>query len=247
MSVNRFADALDALAAAGWDEDACYVAECVLSPEELIAFVESRSKAASPTRPRRDVRDLLARRLVRLGRWKEARPYFSPAKQQVLDRYIIAIRTGHDAKNRTDDERADAFWQAAQIAHDHGTELFGHETPPQDSGSYYPADVVKARLTAKVSLAAPTADEQARAKAMATREYSYVTSLKTAADHAWAAAALLPDESDQTARILCLGGGWIRYRDRDRGGKFFRALIDRCGTTAIGRTAARLNRLPDLP
>ena len=63
--------------------------------------------------------------------------------------------------------------------------------------------------------------------------YRYV-----ACNHAWDAAALMPDESDATARVLAEAGGWIKYRDPMGALRFYKALITRCGTTAIGKDAA---------
>jgi tetratricopeptide (TPR) repeat protein len=68
----------------------------------------------------------------------------------------------------------------------------------------------------------------------------------TAAALAWEAARLLPDDSDETARILCEGGSWIKARDPQAADILYKALVRRCRKTAIGAQADRLRWFPRL-
>ncbi len=63
-----------------------------------------------------------------------------------------------------------------------------------------------------------------------------------AADHAWDAA----DQSDQTARVLCVAGSWLKDRDPQAADRFYKALVRRCGKTQLGREADKLRWFPKI-
>jgi len=67
-----------------------------------------------------------------------------------------------------------------------------------------------------------------------------------AASLAWEAAKLLPDNSDETARVLCIAGSWLKRRDPETAELFYKALVRRCRKTAIGRQADRMRWFPVL-
>jgi hypothetical protein len=67
----------------------------------------------------------------------------------------------------------------------------------------------------------------------------------TSAALAWDAARLLPNNSDETARILCRGGSWIAS-DPPAADLLYQALVRRCRKTAIGAEADRLRWFPRL-
>ena len=162
LSRGQYLDSLDHLLTAGWWLDAAYVAERVLTADELIAYVDRHC----PPGTHAELRHLLARRLTRVGRWKEARPYFPAELQKKLDDYITAIRQGRSTKLSAT-VRADAFWTAAKIAREQGMALLGTELAPDDfadDGSYPGSDVFHARRERKDTRLPPTADELARAK-----------------------------------------------------------------------------------
>ena len=62
---------------------------------------------------------------------------------------------------------------------------------------------------------------------------------------AWDSAQLLPNNSDETARILCRGGSWIAW-DPQAADILYKALVRRCRKTAIGAEADRLRWFPRL-
>jgi hypothetical protein len=68
----------------------------------------------------------------------------------------------------------------------------------------------------------------------------------TSAALSWDAAKLLPNNSDETARILCCGGSWIGW-DPQAADILYKALVRRCRKTAIGDKADRLRWFPRLP
>ena len=54
----------------------------------------------------------------------------------------------------------------------------------------------------------------------------------------------MPDNSDETARVLCEAGGWLKYRDPKAADRFYKALVRRCRKTDIGEQANRMHWFP---
>lgn len=95
-------------------------------------------------------------------------------------------------------------------------------------------------------LTASSADEHGRAGRSAIApsrrwHYRYV-----AAELTWSAAELLPNETDETARVLGEAGSWLKARDLKNAERFYKALVRRRGTTDLGREAGRLHWFPAL-
>jgi len=255
----QFVEALDLLLKAGFWRDGAYLAERVLTPDELVAYVKTLP-TPFPPKPAAankdtdtdttagdapDIRYLAARRLLRQGRSAEARSWYPVKLQPRMDAYVTALHTGQDAA-RSAADRAQALWQAATLARWYGLALLGTEVEPDWAlyGGNYELDATGTkRATSEEKINAPSAAELERLKAQPAPEhrfhYRYV-----ACDHAWAAAALLPDESDETARILCQAGGWLKNRDPKGALRFYKALIERCGTTALGKDAKTRHWFP---
>lgn len=265
LARGNYVDSLDQLLKAGWWRDAAYVAERVLTVDELIAYVDRNC----PEGKHDKLRYLLARRLTRNGRWKAARPYFPEKLRPRLDAYIGAIRDGHDAK-LTRVQRGESLWIAAKIARKEGLELLGTELSPDDfadsgefpgdglpetrekaagretqtAGAHAKAEQPKAPPAGAVILP-PLSDELRRVERSAVRPAKRWHYRFIAADHAWAAAQLLPDESDALAELLCEAGGWIKADDPKAADRFYKALVRRCGTTPLGRAASKKHWFPD--
>ena len=54
----------------------------------------------------------------------------------------------------------------------------------------------------------------------------------------------MPDDSEETAKVLCTAGGWLKALDPKAANRFFKALVTRCGETALGREAKRTKWFP---
>ncbi|HSZ58798.1 MAG TPA: hypothetical protein VK797_24225 [Tepidisphaeraceae bacterium] len=243
LARGNYVDALDELLRAGWWLDAAYVAERVLTPDELIAYVERNCPEGSFPQ----LRHLLARRLTRIGRWKQARPYFPMELRPVLDQYIGAIRKGHD-KTLAASARAESLWQAAQIARWSGMDLLGTELAPdgfENGGSFQNGTVPTARRESKDELLPPLADELRRSAQSAPQPARRWHYRYTAADHAWAAALLMPSDTDVLASVLCEAGGWLKGQDPGAADRFYKALVTRCPHTELGRQAGKKKWFPE--
>jgi len=243
LSRRQYIEALDLLAIHGHHGPATYLVERVLTLDELIAYVAARPEDARIHM----VRDGLARRLVRVGRWKDARGCFSLRTRKRLDDYIAAIRKGHNAK-LAKAERAEAFWTAAQAVHKWGPELMGYGFAPygaEPNGTFHSWQEFS-RTSMKDGFAVgPVSEDERRRVGLhrpdSPRHWHY---LYEAAGHAWSACKLMPDNDEKTARMLWEAGTWIKYRDPQAANPFYKALVVRCGDTDLGKEAARLRWFP---
>lgn len=290
LARRQYYEALDVLLNSGYWVDAAYIAELVLTPDELAAYVErqwaepelepaERKYKSGPcldsewrfdgegelrpeqTLPR--IRYLTGRRLARLQRWDEAMDFYPAYWQGRLVAYVEALQRGRNVSNPSE-IRAQSLWEAAQIARHEGMELFGTEVEPDWTlfdGQYElfaisavrrvrPDEASNEGWRPEMKLAASTADEQRRtadhqAKPNLRFHYRYL-----AADLAWEAAELMPNDSEPTALVLWTAGTWLKIRDPQAADRFYKALVRRCGRLPIGQEADRLRwfpRTPDVP
>ncbi|MES2693499.1 MAG: hypothetical protein V4773_08500, partial [Verrucomicrobiota bacterium] len=215
------------------------------------------------------LRHLLARRLARLGKGEEATSYFPEAYQSTYAEYLSGVQLGFDPKAPVE-QRAAGFWQAAQIARKRGMELLGTELEPDwaiwggayeltestarrgprlpspDKWGYYRGRYEKQPDREQRSLFLPTALESKRMDDQPAPEKRYHYCYR-AAELAGLAASLLPNESEETAKILATAGGWLKARDPQAAKPFYQALVIRCGTTEIGRKATEAKWFPKPP
>ncbi len=285
LARREYAQSLDALLRAGFWMDAAYVAERVLTVDELKSYVDAKwptiivaevktnetavispyylqGNRTSPEFISRNIRNLLARRLTRLSRGAEANQYFPPEMQPLFQQLTEVLPQCYDeARSATD--RAHSFWQAAQMVRTDGMELLGTEVEPDWSvveGNYDLGDTLQERQNLspintksespneenKTNFVLPSADEVKRAQEHSADpeirfHYRYI-----AADLAWHAAALLPNNSDETALILCRAGSWIKYQNPVAADRYYKALVRRCRQTALGDEADRIRWFPEL-
>ncbi|ATC64051.1 hypothetical protein CMV30_08860 [Nibricoccus aquaticus] len=237
--------ALEAWMSGGHWEDAAYVAERVLSLGELRAYVDRAAQEGAPENGeemRGRLRHLLARRLMRANRDDDTVDYFSEELRVVAREYAADVRMGFDLKE-TDAVRAAAFWRAAKIARERGMELLGTELEPDWAiwgGSFETGAAAKAREELAASPGgtfATTKEELERVMEHAVPEQRFHYRYR-AAQLAWWAAGLMPNDAEETAAILSEAGGWLKNRDPQAAKAFYQALAIRCGRTELGRRAA---------
>lgn len=264
LARREYAQALDAMLRAGFWMDAAYVAERVLTVDELKDYVERHWPAlppaeeanvsqryfpvTSPAAQALQIRYLLARRLTRDHRGSEARAYFPVEWQPHFDELARALGDGWNERLPAD-QRATALFEAAKIARFKGMELMGTETAPDwriYGGAFEFGVVASNRTDETARVTRASADELRRATQHSADPEARFHYRYQAAFLAWEAARLMPDNSEETARVLCVAGSWLKYRDPETADLFYKALVRRNRQTVIGAEADRIRWFPKL-
>ena len=147
LARREYTESLDTLLRSGYWMDAAYVAERVLTLDELgKSYVDRHWPAVAPasnastnveqvletnsgTDVRRELRHLLGRRLTRMERGNEAREYYPPDQQADFDTLLQNLMVEGDARSASG-QRAAALFVAAKLVREHGMELIGTEVEP---------------------------------------------------------------------------------------------------------------------
>jgi hypothetical protein len=266
LARREYSQALDALFNAGFWMDAAYVAERVLTADELKAYVDaywppvSAEQAAaenekygneetSPALLREKIRYLLARRLVRLLRADEAREYYPAEFRPAFNALVEALKTGWD-ESRAVDQRAKDLFQAAFMLRTNGMELIGTEVEPDwhfHMGDYEEGVTAGERATNEAAqVLVASRDELARAARHQPDPEARFHYRYQAASLAWEAAKLMPNNSDETAKVLWTAGCWLKNRDPKAADLFYKALVRRNRKTALGAEADHCRWFPEL-
>ncbi len=249
--------AMEALYAAGdtyW-MDAQYVADRVLTLDELRAFVAKHAASApAPTAPEADaedgasvgygdvavqLRDLFARRLMRAGAYDEALPYFSEDDhREAAGRYAAAMARAQGGGFWFDRVgRAEAWYDAATTARDWGMEILGTEGLPdfeiwggsfgRESG-HYDGEwnwIPEPPTDVKLEGEWIGADEPQRLAASKPPYLSRFQYRQVAADHVMQAANFVPARSQAFAAMLCVGTGWLIDREPEAAQVLYRRYV----------------------
>ncbi|HKX08089.1 MAG TPA: hypothetical protein VJN67_07840 [Stellaceae bacterium] len=232
LARGEYVDALDKLypvASIYWG-DVAHVAERVLTVDELKTFVDAKvpqppapapppstdsdtsandsaaTAAAAAGNPAAQLRDLLARRLARAGRYEDALAYYQdPAIRDQTAGYAKALKASEASKTRI--EQARAFFAAALLARQSGMEMTGTEVAPDyfSTGGSFDFGFGQPKLEG----AFITDGEHKRFEANAAISdqrfhYRYI-----AVDEVSRAADLLPPRSQAFAAVLCTATGWM--------------------------------------
>src|SRR5438034_10918481 len=260
-----FVQALDVLFKGQLWEDAAFVAERVLTANELKQYVDALPKTEPPKEGEdynKKLRYLLGRRLVRQDRYADAKQYLPPPYDIVLEKYVKALKDGANEKlSKT--ERARAWFTAAWLARYDGMELMGTEGAPDafaEGGSFEMPDLAKERRSGAYQTIAydkegnASYDENANPKMKSVpaflkasaKEVQRLNTNKISPDirfHyrliagalAMKAAALLPDNSEEVADVVNQAGRWVKDRDEKVGNRYYQVIDQRCAKTKIGQ------------
>jgi hypothetical protein len=226
LARNQYAESLDALLRSGFWGDAAYVAERVLTLDELKHYVDRHwpdqkaetnksneiDDALDSARTGENLRYLLARRLTRELRGAEAREYYPTEWRPKFDELVARLIEGWD-ETRYSADRARALFAAAYIARTNGMELLGTEVGPDwflHGGNFEYGVTPEGRTNESFKIVPASPDERRRVQAhkadpMARFHYRY-----QAAFLAWEAAKLMPDDSNETAFVLWQAGEWLK-------------------------------------
>lgn len=270
LARQEYVPALDAFLRSGYWLDAAYVAERVLTFDELRTYVDATWPAdlaaryqpeeypppyagglATPLEERiaYDLRYLLGRRLARAGRYREASPYLPGALRPDLDIVAAAAASGKD-EQRPASGRAQTLFRAACALRHRGMELVGTEVEPDWSifgGSYDPEFIVADRDAREGRSVIPkSADEKKREERHRVSPWKRFHYRYRAATLAREAAALLPDGSAEKARFLAVAGSWLKGRDPEAAQPLYNELVRCCGGTELGRQAVERRWFPEV-
>ncbi len=276
LSRGEYVQALELLFAAAdnyWT-DAAYVAERVVTVDELKAFVDRVvPQAIPPAAPPADaetdeyyvpelapgarLRWLLARRLLREGRLEAALDYFDEPKLHThAQTYAQARSDGSKAFFKLD--QAQAWFTAAQLARSHGLELLGYEGDPDyliHDGEFDLNDpttwdaeynpIHNPRSDLAVAGEFTTAGERTRVAASRAQPLARFHYRQVAAGHARAAADLLPPRSQAFAAVLCSATRWLIDREPEPAAALYRRYLREGAYVAWGATFGRACPAPD--
>ncbi|MCP4645122.1 MAG: hypothetical protein GY851_32070 [bacterium] len=258
LELEDYPGALEAFMRGGYREDAAYVAERIMTIDELEAFIKMHEGDTTFHVPASNswhrgtlgmsaLRHLCARRLIRMGEHERASAYFPSDKadglKSAFDNLARALSEGRDS-SLSRAHRADRLFFAAEIMRQWGMDLYGTEFLPDMAvwgGAYdwhAPARITKGNIPTEEAKRyrahAPTPDKRFH--------YRY-----KAADLMWECAKLLPDNDPMTAKALYTGGMYIAKRDPEAADKFYKALVRRCRKLPIGQQADEARWFPKEP
>jgi hypothetical protein len=255
-----FTPAMDVLQKGGLWDDMAFVAERVLTADELKAYVDQLPvQSGTPDSTDKDstgkLRYLLGRRLVREDRYAEAAHYLAAPYDRVLDEYVKALKGGADEK-RPRLERARAWFTAAWVARYDGMEIMGTEGFPDGfsfGGDFELPDLAKQRQSGVYQITQyKDGKEKTTTASIVVKttkpELQRLTKNKISPDvrfHyrviagalAMRAAGFLEDNSAELADVVNTAGLWVKDRDEKTADRYYQVLEKRCAQTEIGRAA----------
>lgn len=249
-----FIQALDALLRAKHWTDAAYVAERVLTTQELKAYVDTHWPATTTPDPddplpvSERIRHLLGRRLTRSNLGLLATPYFPTNLHNTHHAFLSHLARGENTSLQPR-ERAHGFFAAAGLARTNGLDLLGTEVAPDWAiwyGDFQHGPTHTRRAESNAQRLPPTPAEWLRAnqhRADPEQRFHY---RYQAAFLAWDAAQLMPDNDPETALMLHTAGQWLKTRDPKTADIFYKALVRRCRATELGEAADRQRWFPNL-
>jgi hypothetical protein len=252
-----FVQSLDTFLKGHLWNDAAFVAERVLTANELKQYVDAQPKTEPPKEGEdynAKLRYLLGRRLVREDRYADAGQYLSSPYDKILEKYVKALKDGANEKlSKT--ERAHAWFTAAWLARYDGMELMGTEVAPDafaESGEFETPDIAKQRRSGVYQAVSYDKSGEEKKKSMpvvlkaSPKEIQRLTANKINPDTrfhyrmiagalAIKAAALLPNNSEELADVVNQAGIWVKDRDEKTGNHYYQMIEQRCAKTNIGR------------
>jgi hypothetical protein len=232
LSRGDYLQAITLLTAAGMEywQDTAYIAERVLTLEELISFTALHPVTAVPEKAQWHyfgdtpvevlLHRLTARRLMRAGEYLQAQDYFvDPELKQLAKRYQQHAEKA--ASSWTDNAKAQALFEQAKLAREHGLELLGFELAPDYQvfyGQFEPYE-----FDAKTP-ALPAAELQRLSSSGSTynNRFHY---RQLAAELSAEAAQLLPQNSQAFAATLCYSTKWLLIRQPELAKGFYQQYL----------------------
>jgi hypothetical protein len=245
-----FVEAMDIFLQGELWNDAAFIAERVLTADELTKYVDQHAATAP-----KHFRHLLGRRLVREDRYEEAARYLTPPYDKLLEIYVKSLKDGADAKLPKAD-RAHALFTAGWMARYDGMELMGTEVAPDvfaEEGAFQITDLAKQRQLGKYqtvvyddkgdkTVTEPLALKPSKQELQRLARNKIVPDVRfhyrvIGGALALRAAGLLEDNSEELADVVNKAGSWVKDRDNKLADSYYLILKKRCPQTTIGRAA----------
>ena len=266
VAADRPEDALTAFLSAGDWLDGAWVAERLMTTDALQSYVDhwfptERRHQWPPhmavvnlldgedlptTQVPASMRHLLARRLAREERWREAVAYYPESTWQRQARDVANnLIIGHDTQ-QSDATRGAALWAAAWSWKMNGWALVATEMEPDFrvlEGWYESIDTTDLRLNPQTeyhseeellahrTLAPTPAERDHLASSGPDQRYHFVW---TAQETAWEAVQLLPGDHPDILEAGCIAGNWTRWRDPAAADRFWKLMYEKARHTPRG-------------
>lgn len=231
--------------------DAAYVAERVLTIEELQQYVEAKApglpvslqgsaEITAKQQAENQLRAVLARRLMRSGKVPQALRYFNQeADYQAALQYQTAIKAASGFW-QDDIAKAEALFKMAQLTREHGMALFGYELAPD----YAVFDGYYELWNAESADLIPPQEQQRvlRASDAKAKRFHYRYTASALADKA---ADLLPANSQAFAATLCYASKWLLARDAEAAAPYYRRYLNEGPYVSWGQAFGQACPEPD--
>jgi tetratricopeptide (TPR) repeat protein len=266
---HEYVQSLDALLHAGFWVDAAYVAERVLTADELKTYVdnswpevvndgasENLNDNTRASTQSHNIRYLLARRLARQNRAEEACNYYPKEWCDKFQLFLTCLNAARDV-SQPRAQRITNFYTAAFLIRSNGMEMIGTEVQPDFTcwaGNWECGPNVDERTSnAVVTVTGATHDELERAKAHGAEpderwHYRYYApplraeGAKLRFEEKLDTAKLLPNNTDETAMALYKLGK--EAPDLQSADIVYKMLVRRCRKTELGDAADRQRWFP---
>jgi len=219
LSRGDYLQAISLLTAAGSEywQDAAYIAERVLTLDELVNFTALHPVTEVPEKSQWHyfgdtpvdvlLHHLTARRLMRAGDYQQAQAYFiDPELKQLAKQYQQHAEKA--ASSWTDHAKAQALFEQAKLARAHGLELLGFELAP-DYQVFYGQFEPYEEENQKTVLPAAELLRLSSSASIYNNRFHY---RQLAAELSAEAATLVPHNSQAFAATLCHSTKWLLIR-----------------------------------
>ncbi len=263
LAVGDFDEALTRFEDGGYSIEALYVAECLLSVDELKSHVDRRRATKQKaiklgyrwSEPFEDLEQELGSRLMRAGRLEEALEYVDPTIRSKATEYVI-LRRGAERTELGDRSRADSHWRCALAIRQIGEVILHapYGLSWASSGGWHVGYGYLPRLRLgqpedelplpTMKLVGSTKEEVRRltewqVRHIETPDLSERDARYASFRHAIEAVRLLPTNDPAGGEILQYAGNLLKYRDPKGATPAYRLLVTRFGETTFGAHALK--------
>ena len=264
LASGDFAEALTRFEDGAFGDETLYVAECLLTVDELKTHVDRRRAAKTPVikldgrwgDPLDDLEQQLGSRLMRVGRLEEALEYVDPTIRGQATHYVL-LRRGAERMDLGDRSRADSNWRCALAIREIGEKIF--HSPyglswSSGGGGWYAGYGFFPRLrlgkplddqpVPSMKLIGAGEDEKRRLADWQAHHIDNPDLIERDARyasfrHAMEAARLLPVNDPAGGQILQYAGSLLKFRDPKAATPAYRQLVTRFPQTPFGAYALK--------